>query len=378
MSKYVEEISKATSVKRIGLILKPSPESPGIGDMDYRPVFSVFDYGTIEPSVPLDNSTVALMAGFNFEFLRDQNIDSHFLGMVNEDGSLTTTKNAISRSYLSNIMRVRFVNRLLPEFRNGSWDYSVFQDSAVNNYVQPIEFIMRNELPESSSVWRRVKNRELTLADIGLPDDFKPGMPIPEELGGVMLDFSTKFEPDDRYLTPEQARELMSLSPERFEGINETTKIVNRLMTDYAESRGFRRLDGKFEYVVIVEDGEPKDVLADAVCTWHEDRLTWDGFGVSKQRIRDEVKKLNPMWYADIQRAKEQAKEEGVADFRDLMDKSIEYTSPSSAFFEAINTLFQAATNQWIGERLYSVGSKEESLEDSLNRAVEEFEKAKL
>ena len=117
-------------------------------------------------------------------------------------------------------------------------------------------------------------------------------------------------------------------------------------------------------------------LLADSVCTWHEDRLTTHGIGISKQRIRDKVKILNPKWYVEIKRAKEQAKSEGLKDFRTLMDKSIRYDSPTPEFFNAINRLFRSGTNQWVDARVYDVyPSKQESLENNLERAVEEFQK---
>ncbi|MCP6727600.1 MAG: hypothetical protein KJI69_06335, partial [Patescibacteria group bacterium] len=195
-----------------------------------------------------------------------------------------------------------------------------------------------------------------------------PGDKIPDHLKPI-LDYSTKFEPDDRYLSPMQAQALMNITNEEFARINNSTRNVSNIMTDYAASRGFTRLDGKVEYVGFK--------LGDAVCTWHEDRLiTSQGIGISKQRIRNKVKQLNPAWYEDIQQSKERAIDEGVQDFRTLMDPTIEYTSPDAEFFGAINTLFRAGTNQWVNARVYDLyPTRRESLEDNLARAAEEFKK---
>lgn len=375
MVEYLRTVEKATSVKSINVIRDPTSTSAGESDFGYRPVFSVFDYGTIQPSVPLDNSTVCLMQGFNFELLSEQGVDSHYLGLVDGKGELLSARDAITRGITSSTTRVQFVNRVLPMFRDrGGWDYSMFRDPHGNNYVHPMEFISRNELPESSSVWGRVERGELSLTDLGLPEDFEKGDPIPDELKPI-LDYSTKFEPDDRYVSPGVAQELLGIDDNRFDGINRRTIKSSNIMTDYAESRGFKRDDGKVEYIVVPGDGEIVDKLGDAVCTWHEDRLTIFGVGISKQRIRNKVKQLNPRWYADIQRAKQQAKDDGVEDFRTLMNPSINYTSPSSEFFQAINKLFQAGTNQWVDSKVYDVyPGKAEPIVDSLERAVEEFQ----
>ena len=139
-------------------------------------------------------------------------------------------------------------------------------------------------------------------------------------------------------------------------------------MTEYAKSRGFTRVDGKIEYITFNENNLQEIVLGDAVCTWHEDRLlTPQGLGISKQRIRDKVKKINPLWYEEIQKSKLRAKKEGIDDFRKLM--KLEYTSPEPEFFEKLNNLFRASTNPWVDNKYYNI------YENKNERAVEEFSK---
>jgi phosphoribosylaminoimidazole-succinocarboxamide synthase len=323
------------------------------------------------------------MQGFNFELLAKEGIDSHYIGLVARAGELLGATDVLARrstpqAVIPDTTRLNFVNRVMPRFdeQKGEWDYSAFQNPEANNYVHPLELMSRNDLPEASSVWKRVRDGQTTMEALGLPADFKPGDTIPAELIPI-LDYSTKFEPDDRYLTPEQARQMAGLSEARFAAMNETTRKASRLMTDYAESRGFKRLDGKVEQVTYVFDGRQVDVLGDAVCTWHEDRLMSQfGIGISKQRIRDKIKKLNQAWYDEIQRAKKQAKDEGVDDFRKLMDPEIKYVSPDAGFFHAVNRMFQAATNQWVDGRVFEpFPGKHEDLRSNLERAIEEFRK---
>src|SRR3989338_4921845 len=245
MTGYLSIVEKATSVKRIGVLQSPTANSLGIADFTYRPVFSVFDFGTIVPPVLLDNSTVSLMAGFNFELLRERGIDSHYYGLITDKEKRVSAKEIIlHRLDPPRTMRVKYANRLMPEFRDGKWDYSMFGKGDITCYIQPIEFISRNSLPESSSVWKRIKRGEISLEDLGLPSDFKVGDNVSESLAPI-LDYSTKFEPDDRYLSPKKAKELMGVSDGVFEDINEITRAASRIMTDYAASRGFKREDGK-------------------------------------------------------------------------------------------------------------------------------------
>ena len=377
---YKRVIDHATSVKKIQIIEEPTATRPGLADFTFNPVFSVFDFGTIKPPVELDNRTICLMAGFNFELLKDDEaLPTHYRGLVDKDGNLISAHEAIRKGIAPDTIRVIFVNREMPVFKDGKWDYSKFRNPP-NNYVQPIEFISRNELPPEASVWKgKEEDVAKALRAFGLPPGFEKGDPIPEELK-PLLSYSTKFEKGegDRTLTAEEAQALMGIDNGRFATINGITRAASQGMTSYAASRGFTRLDGKVEYVVLPTELGPHDVLGDAVCTWHEDRLTYGGIGISKQRIRDRIKKLNPEWYAEIERAKALAKEKGLKSFRDEMNLDIKYNSPSPEFFHAINALFRAATNQWVDARVFDVHpGRDDSLEDSLDRAVEEFQRVK-
>ena len=371
--KYIRVVGHPTSVKKISLLKEPTAEKFGVADADAQPVFSVFDIGRTAPSFPLNNSAIVVMAAFNFGILKMRGINSHCIGLVNEHGKVISVEDCLNGKYPpSTILRIKYLNRINPVFIEGhGWDYSMFRSPAFRHYVYPIEFISRNELPPESSVWKDVKKGFFTFADLGLPNDFEIGDKVPSELQPI-LTYSTKYEPDDRTLTPKQAQELMGVSDEEFTRVNQVTREASILMTDYASSRGFERLDGKVE--------QSPQFLVDAVCTWHEDRLVHKGtgMGISKQRIRNKIKKTNPEWCAEIDRAKDAAKEKGVDDFRKLMDPNIKYVSPPPEFFMAFNTLTEAGTNQWIGRKIYPVYTdKDESLEDNLCRAVEDFQKVK-
>jgi len=369
--KYVHKIAHATSVKEISVVKLADNKNHGIADFKYKPVFSVFDIGTINPPIELDNTTINIMQAYNFELLKEYNIDSHYIGLIDHNENIISAKEAIENKTKTDLCRVKLVNRIMPDYTNNKWDYSKFKNLEYNNYVLPLEFISRNSLPSSSSVWLRVKNKELNLKELGLEDNFKIGDKVPEAKQPI-LDYSTKFEPDDRYINKDEAKNILGIDDKNFNYINETTKKISKIMTDYASSRGFTREDGKIEYIKL--DNETT-VVADAVCTWHEDRLiSKQGLNISKQLIRDKIKKLNSEWYENIIVSKELAKKEGHADFRTLMNKKISYISPDINFFESLNNLFRAATNMWINNKYYNLYSeKNEGLEANLNRAIEDF-----
>src|SRR3989442_2898224 len=112
-SGYVDQIRHPTSVKTIFVVRRPTETEPGIADFRFNPVFSVFDYGTLQPPVPLDNSTIALMAAYNFERLREAGIDSHYLALVHEGEAIFAVE-TIRRHLAPGTLRFRPVNCLLP------------------------------------------------------------------------------------------------------------------------------------------------------------------------------------------------------------------------------------------------------------------------
>jgi phosphoribosylaminoimidazole-succinocarboxamide synthase len=344
---YLEKIAHPTSVKTIYVVQRPTAHAPGVADFRFNPVFSVFDYGTLQPPVPLDNSTIALMAAFNFERLRDEGVPSHYLGMVHE-GELLSAREAIRQGVAPDTLRVQLVNRLGPRHTETGWDYSVFQNPPSRHFVVPVEFISRVAMPASSSVWKRVARGEITLADLGLPEGVKPGDALPRHV----LDYSTKYEPEDRYLRSEEARACSGFSRERWARIDRMTRQASEIMTAYAAAKGISRADGKVEYVTLDTDRE-QDVLGDAVTTLHEDRLLLDGMDVTKQTIRDAIRRSSPAWADEIDRAKRAAREQGVADFRTLMDPAIPYVSPPAQFFNRYNALARAVVNHWVDAAVY-------------------------
>jgi phosphoribosylaminoimidazole-succinocarboxamide synthase len=203
-------------------------------------------------------------------------------------------------------------------------------------------------MPASSSVWKRIARGEISHADLGLPESLKPGDTLPRHV----LDYSTKYEPEDRYLRAEEARALPGFTLERWARIDAATRQASEIMTAYAASKGVRRDDGKVEYVTLDHHVE-RDVLGDAVTTLHEDRLVLDGLDVTKQAIRDAIRRSAPAWATEIDRAKRAAREQGVADFRTRMNPGVPYVSPPAEFFARYTALARAFVNHWVDAAVY-------------------------
>lgn len=362
MVDYTQVLSKDTSVKEIGVLDHPTPTGNGISDFTFRKVYSVFDWGVMPmpEGKEVDNTTIVLMAALNFEMFEREGIKTHYLGMVDENGDLITFEDAKRLGKTPSIIRIKYVNRLPVPFKDGKYDYSVFQNPPANNYIHPLEYIFRNKLGKDASVWERIKKGNVSLSDFGLPETLNPGDPLPFPV----LDYSTKFEKGDRYLKPEEARILAGLSKDRFGRVNERIHMANKLLTNYALSLGFDHEDGKVELVRIGDF----DLIGDVAGTWHEDRYLYgpDGMKISKQPYRDMNKILNPEWACEIEIKKKEAIQRGIEDWKSLMTTKPDPLPPE--FFDVMNNLFRAGTNHYTQHTFYPDAS-------SLEEAFKEFKR---
>jgi phosphoribosylaminoimidazole-succinocarboxamide synthase len=372
MTNYTSVLGEGTSVKQIGVFTSPTPTQAGVCDFIFRDVYSVFDWGKMPmpEGSSVDNTTIVLMAALNFEMMQRRGLKTHYIGMVDDRGEIVSFQDVADRHLgpvggpqpLPNKIRVRYVNKLPVPFAEGQYDYSAFQEPPANNFVYPLEFIFRNSLGKDASVWKRIARGEISLSDFGLPETLKPG----DKLPSPVLDYSTKFESEDRYLRPEEAMKLAGLSPNRFANINEAILMADRLLTDDARSLGFVHEDGKVEMVRL---GDNEDAFGDVAGTWHEDRYLFgpDGKKISKQPYRDVNRLLNPEWAAEIDQRKAEARERGIKDWKSLVTVQPKPLPPE--FFAVMNNLFRAGTNRYTGHVFYPDASP------SLEEAFAEFDK---
>ncbi|VVB81019.1 Phosphoribosylaminoimidazole-succinocarboxamide synthase [uncultured archaeon] len=369
---YLRTVEKGTSVKSLGIIEEPTATKPGVFDFVYRDQYSILDWGKMPmpDGKVMDNRPVALVAAFNHEHLRRYSIPTCYLNPVDDAGVAKSSVDWFRENgQVPRTLRMQMVNVLKPVFdeKTGKWDYSVFKDPPVNNYVHPIEFIWRAEAGPDSSFWKNVTKGSYKLSDFGLPADLKPGDKFPAPI----FDHSSKYEDHDRYFSPAVAYELGDFNVERWEKLNRSRYWVNRLLTDHAESVGLRRPDSKQEFVVMMVNGTLVDALGDVAGTWHEDRYEHTTKGgklvkVSKQTPRDLHKLQDPAWVKQCEEAKAKAEKEGHPDWKAFV--SLEPRPLEAEFFDQYNNLMYAASNAWVKWNAFPQAS-------SLEKACVEFDR---
>lgn len=333
-----------TSVKEFRVEKPATPEKLGRGRFVFTDAYSVFDWGRMPDTIPKKGQSLCAMGADNFERLEAEVIPTHYRGVV-ADGTV------VALCELETPPREMAIDLAqVPDLpvENGTYDYESFHAAAGDNYLIPLEIVFRNSVPVGSSLRSRRSPREVGLDSSEWPDE-------PVDLPEPVVEFSTKFEEQDRYLTHEEADRIAGRADPA--DLTAIAREVNRVVTDRAESVGITHEDGKIE--CLYHDSEIR--VADVVGTFDENRFSYDGQQVSKEVLRQYHKHTQPEWVAAVEAAKEAADEQDRTDWRALCKRDPEPLT--EAVVEAASDLYTAGANAYVGRKLFDAPPLSEAVE---------------
>ena len=331
------------SVKDLEVIQKPTLTEMGTGRFVFSDRYSVFDWGEMPDHIEGKGAALCLMGAYCFEQLEKTGVKTHYKGLVNEKGK------AVKVSELkapSNIMEVALVNVYRPKTNvaNGKiiHDYSMYA-STLKNCLIPLEIIYRNGLPEGSSVFKRLAQGKLTLKDLGIDHQPKPG----ETLSKPIFDVSTKLEETDRYITWTEAQKIAGVTDLELTNIKSVLLKADETITRVAANAGLKNEDGKIE---LAFDDKRKLIIVDVLGTLDECRFTYEGVHVSKEVARQFYKKTG--WYNDLEHAKKDAEAKGVQDWKSLCNSQPPKLDPNLKTI--ISQMYMAVANEMTNIKLFN------------------------
>ncbi|MEM1579368.1 MAG: phosphoribosylaminoimidazolesuccinocarboxamide synthase [Archaeoglobaceae archaeon] len=317
------------SVKDL-IILREPYKKPGEGIFEFSNRYSVFDYGEMPDRIEGKGASLCLISAFFFEKIEEIGIKTHYFGLLEGE----KVRRLEELESVTNRMKVKLVRVLRPEKRNG-YDYSVFKKER-RNFLLPLEIIYRNKIPEGSSLLRRVEKGEVRPEDLGL-SDIRAGMKLEKPI----VDFSTKLEDVDRYLSQKEAKDISGLSDEEFEKLKALTLKIDALITERVSKVGLENEDGKIE---VAFDENRDFMVVDAVGTPDECRFSFQGFEVSKEFLRIYYRKTE--WYEKIKKFKGQENWREIVGVPPKLPKNLRVT---------ISNLYMALCNEITGIRFFDV-----------------------
>ncbi len=240
---------------------------------------------------------------------------THHLGMIDrESGKIYRDGFPPSPSPYVLVKKYKVIKPArVTHFSNHLWDYSAY--FGADGYVIPLENIVRFGITPGSSIYRKYlrmgeKEKEAFLDDLGLKESLAPWTMFSKPL----VDFTTKYEPEDRNISLQEALYISGCSGERFKDIIRMSILGSILVHRFFEQLGLLLWDLKWE---IAKDGE-RLVFVDTIDTDSvrvTGRIEYRGryyfVNFNKQSMRDYYKIMHPQWFEAVQSAKSEAARTG-------------------------------------------------------------------
>ncbi|MEF8807450.1 phosphoribosylaminoimidazolesuccinocarboxamide synthase [Natronomonas sp.] len=338
-----------TSVKEFRIEEAASADELGTGAFVFTDDYSVFDWGKMPDSIPNKGASLCAMGAANFETLEAEGIPTHYRGVVATSGEVVPLDETAAppREMAIDLTRVPD----LPH-EGREYDYTAFHEEAGENYLIPLEIVFRNTVPVGSSLRSRADPADFDLDFEAWPDE-------PIDLPEPVVEFSTKYEESDRYLTRDNADYIAGEAD--VDDLEAVAREVNDIVTEKAAEAGLKHEDGKIECLYF--DGEIR--VADVVGTFDENRFSYEGQQLSKEVVRQYHKRTQPEWVEAVDAAKARAKEEDVADWRELCE--VDPEPLDDHVVDAVRDMYTAGTNAYLDRELFSAPPLSEAVETVRN-----------
>lgn len=279
------------SVKDLKTIRAPEKNTAGVGVFNFSDRYSVFDWGEMPDNIPHKGSATTILGAYFFEKLEELEISTHYKGLLENN----VPKKLADLSQPSNLMMIDLVNVHQPLIKNDIYDYSIYKQ-LTNNFLIPLEIIYRNYLPKGSSVFKRLEKGEIKFTDLGLKSDPSPDT----KLQVPFIDFSTKLEITDRYISNLEAQKISDLNNDEIAALTDITSKINSIISAEYSKINAVNLDGKIETAF---NSKREIMLVDVLGTLDECRFELNGLHMSKEVARIYYRDTD--WFFETERAKE-------------------------------------------------------------------------
>lgn len=280
------------SVKDLKTLQPATKSEYGQGIFSFSDRYSVFDWGEMPDTIPFKGAATAILGAYFFEKLESLGYETHYIGLMEDNKPLPVSM----LTKPSDSMMIDLVNVYPPPVNQGIYDYSGYSQVDYNLLI-PLEIIYRNFLPKGSSVFKRLSKGEIHYTDLGVDAEPQPDA----QLKTPFIDFSTKLEITDRYISRSEAQDISGLDDVEMDSLASITLSINNLITSEYKKINAINLDGKIE---AAKNEQGDIVLVDVLGTLDECRFELNGLHLSKEVARMYYR--NSDWFHETERSKEQ------------------------------------------------------------------------
>ena len=368
------------STKNLRRKKRAGAKAPGILWFEFTDDYSVFDYGKMPDAIPNKGAAAAMMSAHLFEqaarpatwkafrkegvpdAIRDRKLrgeiadspvlkelarsglSTHYQGIVNENGEAVPLAKLKKPSHILEVAAVRILPPE-PVVIGGRrlYNYGALH-TGMTNYLVPLECVFRFGVPRGSSLIERLKEQPDYARELGLKGPVKEG----SVLSRPVIEFSSKLEPADRFLSYEFAMNVAGLSGERFAALIHTTLLVALWLRERFAKGGIKLWDGKFEFLRLLNDL----ALGDAI-TPDELRLTFRGLQISKEPLRQYHKRHQPAFVEAMKEAKRIARSVDRPLSRIVADLGHPPKPLDRRMVQAVSQMYAGITERLLGREVF-------------------------
>lgn len=241
---------------------------------------------------------------------------THHVGMLDAVNGELVTSGMPKNPSCYNVVR-RFPVMKPPQrnvMGNFVFDYAQFHQSGT--YVVPLEYIVRFGVTSGSSILRKYealseRERRAFELELGLSGPMKAW----QMLDRPIYDLTSKYEPEDRAVTKQEALLMSGLSAQMFTGTIRMALLGAWAVRELLEEIGLQLWDLKWEFAVDGEELLFVDTI-DADSFRATGTVPVEGrqliIHYNKQAMRDYYRIICADWYAGVNAAKQEAAKSGA------------------------------------------------------------------
>lgn len=312
--------------------------------------YSVFDWGEMPDTLPEKGAALAVLAWMFFDILALRGIGTHVNGLLDAEGDILTGADVFTAK--TNLLSVTAMDVLRPEEKTENsklvFDYSAYETRPTGCLV-PLEVIFRYAVPEGSSLLKRAGDAAYCKS-LGLDAPPKAG----DVFDAPVIEFSTKLENYDRYLTYAEAQKIAGLTDAEFSLLQQKMTTAAQILRGVFAGIDVDLLDGKLEFAFADDsdaEGNRDFVLIDSIGP-DELRLTYDGVQLSKEVLRKFYRGSD--WELAAEKAKKLADSRGVSDWKKICTEELRQTPPplDPVLQEATAMIYKSIANA-LAEKYY-------------------------
>jgi phosphoribosylaminoimidazole-succinocarboxamide synthase len=263
----------------------------------------------------LDSSLRQELLTGPLESMCESGASTHHIGMLDADtGTVTTGSLPAKPSPFNVIRRFPVIHPPQRQLLGGyAYDYAQFHQS--DTYVIPLEYIVRFGVTSGSSILRLYENmsesaRQSYLRELGLSQQMQPW----KMLDRPIFDLTSKYEPEDRNVSKQEAMLMSGLSSQHFLDSIKMAILGGYVVKQTLAPIGLLLWDLKWEFAVdrqallFVDTIDNDSFRATRFMEVSGQRIV---IHYNKQAMRDYYRILHSTWYSSLNTAKLEAKHSG-------------------------------------------------------------------